>query len=144
MANPRDTQIECLRAELERRDEILEAYLFGSLSRGDAQAHSDVDVAVYLDPEQRARGGLGDAVELADALMSVLKRNDVDVVVLNDATPLLYHRVLRDGIRLFARNVATTTAREGYALSRYLDDRHRIDMIDALLSERWKRGELGR
>ena len=144
MTISRETLIERLRLELERRSEILEAYLFGSFARGDAKAHSDVDVAVYLDPARRTRSGLGDAVEISSVLMSVLERNDVDVVILNDGTPLLYHRVLRDGIRLFARDLPATTAREGYALSRYLDDQHRIDMIDAILSERWKRGELGR
>jgi len=36
-----------LAACLEPRSEILEAYLFGSAATGSAQAHSDVDVAVY-------------------------------------------------------------------------------------------------
>jgi predicted nucleotidyltransferase len=31
---------------LAARPEVLEGYLFGSTARGDAQAHSDVDVAV--------------------------------------------------------------------------------------------------
>ena len=37
-----------LRALLEPRAEVLDAYLFGSAATGSAQAHSDVDVAVYL------------------------------------------------------------------------------------------------
>jgi hypothetical protein len=43
---------------------------------------------------------------------SLLGRNDVDVVVLNDAGPLLYHRVLRDGERILSRDPGATTARE--------------------------------
>ncbi len=34
---------------LEPRQEILEAYLFGSHGRGEAGAMSDIDVAVYVD-----------------------------------------------------------------------------------------------
>ena len=42
-------------------------------------------------------------------------------MVLNRAPPLLYHRVLRDGRRILARDLRATTTREGYALSRYCD-----------------------
>ena len=54
-------------------------------------------------------------------LMAGLGFNDVDVVVLNRAPPLLYHRVLRDGVRLLARDLRATTTREGRAVSRYCD-----------------------
>ena len=40
--------------ELSARPEILEAYLFGSQARGAGQAHSDVDIAVYVDEEKIA------------------------------------------------------------------------------------------
>ena len=47
--------------------------------------------------------------------------NDVDVVLLNHAPPVLYHRVLRDGVRLLSRDLPATTTRAGQALSRYCD-----------------------
>ncbi|MDW8468946.1 MAG: nucleotidyltransferase domain-containing protein [Burkholderiales bacterium] len=108
-------------AVLAERPEVLEAYLFGSQATGRAQAHSDVDVAVYLDESVPGASGWGRAAELASLVMSALGRNDVDVVVLNRAPPLLYHRVLRDGVRVFSRDLRATTTREGYALSRYCD-----------------------
>ena len=39
----------------------------------------------------------------------------------NRAPPLLYHRVLRDGVRLLARDPCATATREGRAVSRYCD-----------------------
>ena len=106
---------------LEPCEEILEAYLFGSHARGQAQPHSDIDVAVYIDDARADDTGYGYRASLTTDLMAGLGFNDVDVVVLNRAPPLLYHRVLRDGVRLLARDLRATTTREGRAVSRYCD-----------------------
>jgi hypothetical protein len=65
--------------------------------------------------------GFGIDCEIAADLMKALGRNDIDVVLLNRAGPLLYHRVLRDGIRVLARDLVAATRREAMALSRYCD-----------------------
>jgi hypothetical protein len=123
-----------VRDVLSARTEVLEAYLFGSQATDAARAHSDVDVAVYVDPHAlRAAGGYGYEAALTADLITALGRNDVDVVVLNRAPPLLYHRVLRDGIRLLARDPAATTTREGRALSRYCDDLPRLAILERAL-----------
>ena len=49
------------------------------------------------------------------------RHDDVDIVVLNEAPILLYHRVLRDGVRLLSRDLRATTGRAGQTLSRYFD-----------------------
>lgn len=116
---------------LEGRPEILEAYLFGSRATGSAQGHSDVDVAVYLAEPTPAASAFGYAADLAGDLMRALGTDRVDVVVLNVAPPLLYHRVLRDGVRLISRDIRATTTREGRALSRYCDYVPQLAKIDA-------------
>ena len=121
---------ERVRATLVRHEEVLEAYLFGSVARGTERPHSDVDVAVFVDERRRPEAPYGYPARLTAELMAALGRNRVDVVVLNQAPPLLYHRVLRDGIRLFARDLRATTAREGRALSRYCDFVPQLDKID--------------
>jgi predicted nucleotidyltransferase len=139
MASAQDIPVADGAAELSRRvaailaprDEVLEAYLFGSRATGRAQPHSDIDVAVYVDERRAAHGGFGYAAELATALIAGLGTNDVDVVVLNGADPLLYHRVLRDGRRVLARDLRATTTREGYALSRYCDYLPQLAKIDS-------------
>lgn len=118
-------------AILAPREEVLEAYLFGSHAAGRAQPHSDIDVAVYVDERRAAHGGFGYAAELATALIAGLGTNDVDVVVLNRAPPVLYHRVLRDGRRILARDLRAATTREGYALSRYCDYLPQLAKIDS-------------
>lgn len=131
---------------LERRPEVWEVYLFGSLARGEARAHSDVDVALYVDPRARAAAGegLGLDAEIAADLMRALGSNRVDVVLLDAASPLLYHRVLRDGVRILSRDVSATTVREGRALSRYCDYVPQLEKVRAAHAARRARGEFGR
>lgn len=144
IARERDLVLESVRAALEPCPEVLDGYLFGSLARGDAGATSDVDVAVYLDEGLTALERGRFALELAAELMSQLARNDVDVVVLNSAPPLLYHRVLRDGERLLTRDLVATTRREGQALSRYCDWVPQLAKIEATHRRRIAAGELGK
>lgn len=136
--------VESLRQRLGARPEILEAYLFGSQARGRAQPHSDADVAVYVDPGRPVPSLFGYAAELAAEVIQLLESNEVDVVVLNTAPPLLYHRVLRDGLRLFARDAAATTTREGQALSRYCDYVPHLRKIAAAHAARIEDGSFGR
>lgn len=105
---------------LTQRTEVLEAYLFGSHALGRAEPHSDIDVAVYIDAGAPA-SPYGYAADLTAHLIQALGTNAIDLVVLNQAPPLLYHRVLRDGRRILSRDLRATTTREGYALSRYWD-----------------------
>lgn len=122
----------------------MEAYLFGSRARGDSHAASDIDVAVYTDSACMPDSPFGYQSELTAALMSALQANDIDVLLLNNAPPLLYHRVLRDGIRLFARRLAETTSREARALSRYCDYLPQLRKIEAAQRARLASGAFGR
>jgi len=126
------------------RPEILDAYLFGSHARGDARPHSDIDVAVFLSSSEVIDSTFGYAAALSADLMKSLGHDAVDVSILNGASPLLYARVLRDGIRIIARDPAATTTREGRALSRYCDYVPQLRKIDAAHASRIDRGAFGR
>ncbi len=63
-------------------------------------------------------------------LMKALGTNAIDLVRLDQAPPLLYHRVLRDGVRIFSRDLRATTDREGKALSRYCDYVPQIEKLE--------------
>ena len=58
---------------LASRDEVLEAYLFGSHARGQAGPDSDIDVAVYIDRSAAEEGRWGYRAELTTDLMAALK-----------------------------------------------------------------------
>jgi predicted nucleotidyltransferase len=138
------TITEKIAAAVASRPEVLEAYLFGSVARGEEQPHSDVDVAVFVEPDACHKPGFGIGAEMGAELQAALKRSDVDVVVLNDAAPLLYHRVLRDGVRVYSRDLVATTRREGYALSRYCDYVPQLHKIEVAHRARIAAGNLGK
>ena len=129
--NVEEQLVACLVRALAPRREILEAYLFGSRARGRAGPDSDIDVAVYIDKTIADDGHWGYRAELATDLMATVGAVEVDVVVLNEAPILLYHRVLRDGVRLLSRDLHATTSRAGQALSRYFDFLPQLDKMDA-------------
>jgi hypothetical protein len=99
---------------------------------------------VYLAEPRAEVAPFGYAADLSTTLMAALRTPRVDVVVLNDAPPLLYHRVLRDGIRVLSRDLRATTTREGYAISRYCDYAVQLAKIDAAHAARIEAGRFGR
>jgi len=104
-----------------RRREIQAAYVFGSVATGRARADSDVDVAVLVDPRKPRLRGLDYQLDLMADLGAALHRPDIDVVLLNDATPLLAHRVLSQGVLVFERSATARVRFQVRTAARYLD-----------------------
>lgn len=103
------------------RREIQAAYVFGSVATGRTRRDSDVDVAVLLDHPVRPDRALAYRLNLMSDLGSALGRTDVDVVVLNEATPLLAHRVLSKGRLVYERSASARVRFQVRTASRYSD-----------------------
>ena len=104
---------------------VVLAYLFGSQAEGRARPSSDVDIAVLL-PYDTPRSKFFDArLSLTNELMDLLHKNEVDVVVLNEATPLLAYQVLKNGKVLYEDS--RTRPRVGFivrVMKQYMDTEH--------------------
>jgi predicted nucleotidyltransferase len=91
---------------------MVSAYLFGSHAEGRAHRESDVDVGVLLahhfHPSRRERFEV--RVRLCSELPSVVAVPSVDVVVLNDAPPLLGRRIVTTGRRIFCADAGADHA----------------------------------
>lgn len=103
-----------------RRPEIQAAYVFGSVAAGRVRTESDVDIAVLIGRQPTA-GLLTYRLALMADLGSVLRRSDVDVVILNEAPPLLAHRVLSRGTLVFERSASARVRFQVSTARRYLD-----------------------
>lgn len=84
-------------AELfERQPDVVAAYLFGSQARGDPGPLSDVDLAVWLDDNPEPGTRLRRQLALSAQAASLLGTDEVELVVLNGAPPLLAQRVMTE------------------------------------------------
>jgi uncharacterized protein len=100
---------------------VVAASLIGSHATGKASSLSDVDLAVWLVPGISTGERSERALELMGAASEVLGTDEIDLVVLNDASPLMRHRAMRDGIRLVERDRSARVRLEARALLDYLD-----------------------
>ncbi len=106
---------------LSRRREIEAAYVFGSVASGRTRKDSDIDIAVLVAPRVRPGKILKYRLQLMADLGSALRRSDVDVVILNEAPPLLAHRILSKGKLVFERSASARVRFQVRTASLYLD-----------------------
>lgn len=108
-----------LAAALAQREDVVFAYLFGSQASGRTHKRSDVDVAVWIRApyDATARDPLLEIIGLAS---TALGRNDVDVLLLNEAPLWIAARALR-GKLLLDRDEALRVREEARIMSRYHD-----------------------
>lgn len=99
--------VELFLARVRPRHAIVEAWLYGSRARGDAQEDSDVDVALVMESDGRSRRDVLD--ELSDATIDVLNETGQYVSPLpiavdvwrqpaTHSNPFLLANIRREGI----------------------------------------------
>lgn len=108
------------------------AYLFGSYARGENNKSSDIDFAFMIEEglskidEVFARGNL---IELGRRIFKI----DVDVVFLNNDTPLLKYEVIKEGVVIKEHDERAEF--ESLSIREYFDFKYYSDYYDACLLE---------
>jgi uncharacterized protein len=82
---------------------VISAYLFGSVAAGVSNRHSDVDFAVLIAQGLNASEKHDIRMHLIEVLEQILGQN-VDLVVLNDASLKMIHQVFNHGKPIYVRN----------------------------------------
>lgn len=80
---------------------VVAVFLFGSQARNTANSQSDVDIAVLFEKTNVPKPL--DMIYLRENLADVLKQ-DVDLVCLNTASPILGMQVHKEGIQLLMKD----------------------------------------
>jgi predicted nucleotidyltransferase len=110
---------------LSGRREILLAYLFGSFVERQGSDFNDIDIAVVTADSSEKKGegpgGYGYASFLSTEFSHLLRYPEIDVSILNHASPLLQKRVITKGKLIYARSEGERIAFETAAHSRYAD-----------------------
>ncbi len=95
-------------------------YLFGSSVNGKMTGSSDIDLAILFSENKIVDI---DRLDIMSRLSSAAGR-DIDLVILNDASPLLYHEILLTGKLILENNRECRIQREVKNRKLYEDYRH--------------------
>ncbi|MDD2733768.1 MAG: nucleotidyltransferase domain-containing protein [Desulfuromonadaceae bacterium] len=107
-------QIELSAVFSKYQQEIVSVYLFGSTAKGMTSPSSDIDIALLLHNTDKTSGAALKFSLYAD-LCRALKRNDVDIVLLNTSGNLILNdEIIRHGKVLYSTD---DKAREAFELS---------------------------
>ncbi len=101
----KDKIVKILKEYFEKEDNVIFAYLFGSYAKGKERENSDVDIAVYVNEEiaNDSKKVLDFQIKHMSNISDILKK-EVDLVILNHASPLLRHEVISEGILLVEKD----------------------------------------
>lgn len=113
------------------------AILFGSVADGTARPNSDLDLAVSVDP----RGSLLDDARLLSALIDLAGREDLDLVVLEDAPLWMQYRIVA-GRPVYSRDDIARVRFRASVEQRFLDFRYYHDAYLGAVRDRARSGEL--
>lgn len=123
--------------EFFREREYVElAYLFGSTAEGTEGPLSDIDIGVYLSGKLTKGERIKKRLELMGELSSLLKNDRIDLIVMNDAAPVVNFEVIRPNVLLFVRNEDLKLDVEQRIMSRYLDRKYHEEFLNKELLKR--------
>ncbi|ACI19832.1 type VII toxin-antitoxin system MntA family adenylyltransferase antitoxin [Dictyoglomus thermophilum] len=115
--------IEIIKEELEKRENILFAYIFGSFV--DSEKYNDIDIAIYVSDFNREKV-LDMEFELERILEDKLKI-PFDVRIINEAPLGFVYNVLKNKIIVLDRDSLLRSDFESLIFRKYFDYQHLID-----------------
>lgn len=122
---------------------LVAAYGFGSVFQDRSIAESDIDIGLLFDRDATDEAR---RLDLAARIHTELQRvspREVDLVVLNDAPPVLADRVIRNGRLLFGEDDRRRVAFEQRSMIEYLDFLPVLEAYDRALLARASEGRFG-
>ncbi|KNF08311.1 putative nucleotidyltransferase [Gottschalkia purinilytica] len=96
---------------------IVLIYVFGSYAKGTNNHNSDLDIAILTKEKYDSFIKL----EILGELIDIFKRDDIDLVILNKATSVMKHQVIKYGKLVYMKNENIKVEFESKVLSEYMD-----------------------
>lgn len=95
-------------------------YIFGSYAKGENREDSDLDIAMYF--HNKVDGF--EKLDILDKLVEIFNREDIDLVILNNADEVLKFQVIKYGKVIYMEDLATKVTFEARVMSEYMDMEH--------------------
>lgn len=132
--------VEKVRRVLEIHPDIIFAYIFGSVAKGNSGKLSDIDIAVYFIQTDNI---LKQRLEIMRIMEKQLPGFSVDIVVLNKAPLSLKYMIEREGILLFEKDKERRVFFETSTRKEYWDFEPRLKIYARYMAKRLKEGSFG-
>ena len=113
---------------------IIFAYIFGSYVQEKMRTNSDVDIAIYLSDKINTETYLKIKADLSEIF-----KKEIDLIILNNATPLLKYQVYKNNILLFTRSKTIESNYKVKTLFEYSDIKKYLDLSYDKTIDRLKR-----
>ncbi|BBO81334.1 nucleotidyltransferase [Desulfosarcina ovata subsp. sediminis] len=118
LPNDISERINCAIQYLEKRKDVVFAYLFGGLAKGHATPLSDVDIAVYLDEGVDC---IQAKLDILEDLVDILNTDEIDLIVLNHSSLPLSMNVIRNNRLLVDKQPFVRHQHYSLVMRKYLD-----------------------
>ncbi len=129
-----------LKRRLFKEEDIVFCYIFGSYGKGKVSPLSDVDIAVYLKTKKDL---FERKIEILGIANEILKTDEVDLIILNEAPLSLIHSVFRTGKLLFSRDELLRVKFFAKNLKEYMEMGYYRERFWNSMKKRIKEGKFG-
>ncbi|OGQ05415.1 MAG: hypothetical protein A2W61_07630 [Deltaproteobacteria bacterium RIFCSPLOWO2_01_44_7] len=120
-----------------RKQRVDLVFLHGSLAKDALKPLSDVDIAVLFTTDDYDYKKIS---EISSKLSKVLNREDIDLAILNHASPLLWMQILCNSKILYCRSQKALKQFRLRAIQKYLATKHLRDTFHHYMEESILRG----
>lgn len=111
-------------------------YIFGSYAKGNNRKSSDLDIAVLMGEYAPL-----DKINLIGEFMDIFKRDDIDLVVLNDVNEVLKFQVIKYGKNVYKKSEENRILFEARVMDEYMDmeffRKRQKEIMDMVFKEKW-------
>ena len=123
-------RIPVLIEQIEKDTDIVALYAFGSLATGDLKPLSDIDFGILVSGKLDQQKLFDKHLELIGKFNEVLKTDEVDLVMMNDAPMRFSHNIIKSGKLLYCTSKIELVDFIEKTIKLYLDFRFFRDAFD--------------
>jgi len=135
--------MENIKNYLYSREEIIFAYIFGSVARGRENRLSDLDIAIYVDEAKKPKSSsFGYRSDLIADIQPLSKR-EIDLIILNEVSISIAFSVLKDGKLVFTKSDKKRVEFHESVMRKYLDFLPALKVQEKYLKDNIKKGKFG-
>ena len=124
-------RIPVLEEQIEKDKHVVALYAFGSLATGDLKPLSDLDFGILVSRKLGKQKRFDKHLDLIGKFNDVLRTDEVDLVMMNDAPMRFAHHIIKSGKLLYCSNKTELSDFIEKTIKLYLDFRYFRDAFDA-------------